>query len=140
MEYSPSWEAYSYSANQEFSTLCGTWSCLDWTLSWASWIQFSLSHPFSLRPVLIVSCHLNLGPQVVSSLQDFGAKFCTYFLFPSCTTNFILLRLIILIIFGKNTTYRAPHCAVFSSLFAAPSLLGPYILLGSTYCNSINLC
>jgi hypothetical protein len=63
------WKADSHSACQ--TTVCflyGTRRFITvftkarhWTLSWASWIQFAPSIPFSLRFILVLSSHLRLG-------------------------------------------------------------------------------
>jgi hypothetical protein len=45
--------------NQKFITVFT--KAHHWTLSWASWIQFALSIPISLRSSLMLSSHLSLG-------------------------------------------------------------------------------
>jgi hypothetical protein len=67
MELSPSWEAASRTANQEFPNIYGTrrfitvfTNALHWSLSWARWIQSISLHPTSLRSSLILSSHLHI--------------------------------------------------------------------------------
>jgi hypothetical protein len=68
MELSPSWEAASRTATQEFpNILCNPKvhyvfiRALHWSLSWARSIHSILSHPAFLRSILILSSHLRLG-------------------------------------------------------------------------------
>jgi len=63
------WKVDSYSACQRIATfLYGTWRVITiftkachWTLSWGSWIQFTLPIPVYLRSILMLSFHLCLG-------------------------------------------------------------------------------
>jgi hypothetical protein len=64
-----------------------------WTLSWANWIQSTLSHSISL----ILSFDLSLGFPVVSSLQAFQSEYCMHFSYVPC----MLLALSILHLFAS---------------------------------------
>jgi len=54
----------TYYGTRRFITVFTT--ARHWSLSWARWIQFILSHPIPLRFILISSCHL--GTRVLSGL------------------------------------------------------------------------
>jgi hypothetical protein len=79
MELSPSWEAASRAATQEFPNIYERFitlftRALHWFLSWVVSIQFITPHPVSLRSILILSSHLFL---VVSFLPAFPPKSST---------------------------------------------------------------
>jgi hypothetical protein len=66
MEQSP-WEANGRSLFKKFTAFYGTPSFITvftrtrhWSLSWATWIQFTPSHPIYLRSILILSSHVRL--------------------------------------------------------------------------------
>jgi hypothetical protein len=44
-----------------------------WSLSWVTWIQSELSHPVSLKYILILSSHVRVGlPSGKESIQEWG--------------------------------------------------------------------
>jgi len=68
---------------KKFSALCRTRRSItvflrsrSLSLSWARWIQSTISNPISLRYIWILSSHVHPDLQVVSSLQVFRPKFC----------------------------------------------------------------
>jgi len=67
--------------NQLVEVHCRVHACCHWSLSWASRIQFTSSHPISLRFILILSSYLHIGLPCGSSLQVFRRKFCMHFSF-----------------------------------------------------------
>jgi hypothetical protein len=81
-------------------------------------------HPISLRSILMLSFHQNLSVSSGLFLSGFPTKTLSAFLTPICATcpaaHFILHDLIILIIFGEECNYEAPHYAIFSSLLLLP--------------------
>jgi hypothetical protein len=110
---SPSWEAASRSATQEFPTFYGTrmfitvfTRALHWSLSWARSIQSIPPHPISLRLILILSSHLRLD--LLSDLfhSGFSTKILYAFLLSpmhaTCPAHLIVLDLVILIILGEE--------------------------------------
>jgi hypothetical protein len=73
-----------------------------WSLSWTGYINFTPSHPISLRFMLILSCHLRLGLTSCLFPSGFPNKilysFLTSTLRPTCPAH-LLLDFITLIIF-----------------------------------------
>jgi hypothetical protein len=96
---------------KKFIAFYGTWSFITvfigarhWYLSWVRWIQYTTSHPVSLRSIVILSCHQCLGLPNGLVPQVFRPKFCTHFSWhirAMCSAYFIFLDLIALIIFGE---------------------------------------
>jgi hypothetical protein len=79
---------------------------LHWSLSWATSIQSSPSHPISLRSILILPSHLHLGllSGLLSSIFPINILYA-FLLCPihaACPAHLILLILIILIILGED--------------------------------------
>jgi hypothetical protein len=85
-----------------------------WSLSWARWIQFTPSHPISLRSILLLSSHLRLGLPSGLFLSCFPTKIL-YAFHTSSLWNFI----------------QPP---------VTSSLLGPNILLNTLFSNILSLC
>jgi len=76
-----------------------------YSLLWDRWIQSKISHTITLRSILILSFHQCLGLLSDLFLSSLPTKILYAYLispiYAACPTNFILLDLIILIIFGK---------------------------------------
>jgi len=89
-----------------------------WFPSWIRRIQFTPSHPVSLRSFVILTSHLCL---------DLSSG-----LFPTGFPTKIYLV--------KCTCYEAPHYVIFSSLLPLSSLLDLYVLLSTLFSNTFNLC
>jgi hypothetical protein len=96
VELSASWGADSHLTSEGVPTFCGTLRFFimfartyHWSLSWAIWIQSTLSHSVSLWSVLILSCHLCLS--ILGSLspsdiwQEEKSEWTVKGDFPSCT-------------------------------------------------------
>lgn len=84
--------ASTWLANQELPVLFWNPICITaskrprhWTISWSSYIHFTLLHAFSLISVLVLSYLLRLG--LPSALYSFGScdSFCVPFLFVPWT-------------------------------------------------------
>jgi hypothetical protein len=110
-ELSPPWEAANYAAIQElpafyrtrrFITVCTR--ALHWSPSWARSIQFTPSHPISLRSILILSTHSRLGLPSHSFWLPTNILYAFLFSFirATCPAHLIFLDLIILIMFGEE--------------------------------------
>jgi hypothetical protein len=125
-------------------SLPGTQETATGSISRARWIQSALSHPVSLRPVLILSLHLRLGLPSGLVPSDFPSEiFYAFLIFPVCVTcraHRILHVLTTLIIFGAaRMLWNSSLC----SLPQSPStsfLLGPNILLSTLFSNTLSLC
>jgi hypothetical protein len=55
---------------------------LQWSLSWAKWIESIPSHPITLRSILILSTHLRLGLPSGLFASGFPTNILYAFLFP----------------------------------------------------------
>jgi hypothetical protein len=79
---------------------------LHWSLSWTSLIQSIPLHPVSLRPILILSCHLLLHLHSGLFPPGYPTKILYAFLFSfilaTHPSHLILLDLTILVIFGNE--------------------------------------
>lgn len=102
-----------------FSTSYGTWriitkftKALYWTLSQVKWIQFTLSHPTSLRNILLLFSHLCLVSQVVSSIPDQNSACISHI----WSTILNLLDLITQIIMDEEHKLLSSSYVIFSIL------------------------
>jgi hypothetical protein len=83
-----------------------------WVISWARWIQSTISYPKSQRCILILSSHLSLDPPA-GGLFPLGLpakSLYAFFISPirtTCPAHLILLGLRTLI-FGEETYYEGP--------------------------------
>jgi len=107
---------------------------------WATWIH--------TMPSQAVKFHFDIIPfysfHVVSSLKCFSGKIlCTFLIAPmlaTCPDHLILHNFITLIIDGEECkVWRSPLCN-FLHPPVTSSLLGPYILLRTSFSNTFNLC
>jgi hypothetical protein len=80
-----------------------------WSLSWARRIHSTLSHPISLRSILILSFHLPLGLSKSLFHSDIPTEIMYgFFICPvsaKCPVYLIILNLIILMIFGECISF-----------------------------------
>jgi hypothetical protein len=127
MKQSPSWKANSCSVR--FPAFCRTQRFISvvtgthhWSLSWARLNQFTSSCPVPLIYTVILFSHLLLYLPNGPFLQIFLPKLCMDFssVHVTCSTNLILLDLIIPILFGKEYNYGASHYAIFDRLLLLP--------------------
>jgi hypothetical protein len=92
---------------------------LHWSLSWARLIQSIPPQLISTRSILILSSYRCLKLMSGLSISGFPTKILYTFLFSAihaiCPANFSLLNFITL---AKNTSYEAPHYAVFSNILS----------------------
>jgi hypothetical protein len=129
MKLSPSWEAASRSATQEFPNIL--WNpkvhycvhkCLHWSRSWARWIQSIPSHPISLRSILIISTYLHLCLLSGVFRSCFPTKIVYAFLFyhmrDKFPSHFFSLDLIILITIGEEYKFWSFSLCTFSNLLS----------------------
>jgi hypothetical protein len=76
-----------------------------WSLPWARWIHSTLSHPISLRFIIILSSDLRPGLPSGLFPSGFPTKimyaFIIYPMHATCSTHLILLDMIALTIFGE---------------------------------------
>jgi hypothetical protein len=124
-----SWQAASPSTtivflnilqNLKFSTVFTR--SLQWSLSWASWIQCIQPHPIYLTPIFILS--YILSPCLPSSLfpSGFPTETLRTFLFSPCMLHAVSLTWAFWLHFTNSTCYEASHCAVSSNfLLLQPS-------------------
>jgi hypothetical protein len=113
------------------------------SLSWASPIQFSHPHPTSWRSIVMLSSHLRLG--LPSGLFPSGFPTKTLYtplpspIHATCHTHLILLDSITRTILGKEyRPFSSSLCNFLHSLVTS-SLLGPNILLGTLFSNTLSL-
>jgi hypothetical protein len=109
----------------------------DKPLSWATWIQSILSHPISLRFILILSSHPRFCLRSGLLYAGFRTKMrCVHIFTPIhavCPVHHILLELFILIIFGgEYKLCRSSLCSFLHSPITF-SLLIPNILSKSMF-------
>ena len=113
------------------------------SLTSASSVQSILSHPTSLRSILILSFHLNLGLPSGLFPSSFPTKILHTPLFSpisvTCPNHLIVIDFITLTIFSEQ--YRSLSSSLCSFLYSllTSSLLGPYILLNTLFSNTISL-
>jgi hypothetical protein len=84
-----------------------------WSQSWAKWIQFICSQPFSFWSIVILFPHLRLDLPSYLFSSNFLMKILYAFLISSMCATFpqpIHPHLV------KIANYEAPHCATFSCL------------------------
>lgn len=127
MKVSSSWKANSCSATQEIISIL--WKrkvqyCIQKnrptvSISWVRWIQPTLSHPVSLRWILILFCNLaQVFPEVSS--WCFLIKILYAFLsspLRACVFIFSSLILLCQQYLSRNKNYGAPNYANVSSIF-----------------------
>jgi len=116
MEQSTAWEANSSSASQEFP--CILWNLavhnhLPPVLCWDRCTQPMLSHPVSLRHIVMLPCHLWQGIPSCLFLLKHCVDFCSNCTCAICTARLILFDLIALIIFHD----RYQSCSSSQCLF-----------------------
>jgi len=115
-----------------------------WSLSWARWIQSTLSYQISLTSMPILSCHPLLG--LLSSL--FTSGFRTKILFTllnppmraTCTANLVLIDLVTRILFGEAYKLWSSSVCGFMQPPATSTLLRLNILLSTLFSNTLSLC
>jgi hypothetical protein len=130
MQQSP-WEASSRSGSQE--TPCLLWSpnfhyvfitARHWSLSWARWIQSTLSDSLPLRVIWMLSFDLQTYPPVRLLPSSFPTKILQAFLsIPVCATwlaHLIVLGLMIQIIICKSINTGVSHYPVFPVILLLP--------------------
>jgi hypothetical protein len=88
---------------------------LHWFLSYARSTQFISPHPIFLILNLLLFSHQRLDFPVVSFLQA-SLRIPLSPIRATRPAHLILLDLIILIILDEDTSYEAPHYAIFSDL------------------------
>jgi len=132
MAQSLPWIPDSCSAGQEISYLCGIrrfitvfTKAYNWTLSWAIFIQTTLSRPVSLRLILILSSHqrLRLPSDLFVSGLHFNGPYACYL---SLHSHYQLLQVTKLIISFRTSCYPS----------FLPSL-GPNVVLNTMFSNTV---
>jgi len=112
-----------------------------WYLQWARCTQSTTFHPTSIRPILILSSHLQLG--LLSGL--FPSRFLTktlyaFFITLMCAAypaHNIFLYLITPTPFGKvNRLWSSSLCSLLQ-LLTTSSIIGPNILLSILFSSSV---
>jgi hypothetical protein len=90
MERNPPWEANGHSDNEEIPAFYVTRRFIAvftraryWSQLWATWIQFTSSHPISPRSTLILSSHLRPGLQNGFFSSDLLTKILCTFIIPA---------------------------------------------------------
>ena len=112
------------------------------SLSWASQIQSIYPHPTSWRSVLILSTHLSLGLPIGLFPSGFPTKTLYITLSsPICATCPAHLNLLDFItrtiLGGEYKSFSSSLCNLFHSPVTS-SLLGPNILLNTTFSNTLS--
>jgi hypothetical protein len=107
-------------------------------LSWARWTQTFPPHSISLRPILILSTHLRLGPP--SSLFRFGFHtnipypFLFSYIRVTCPTHHILVLMILIIVDEEFTIWSSSLCRFLEPPLTS-SPIGLNILLSALFSN-----
>jgi hypothetical protein len=92
------------------------------TLSCKQCIQFTTSHPYSLRSLIILynnvlHSHLCLSSQ--NRFSFFPSKFLTHFIFSPCVSSFLFCALTVYYLVN-SVNYKAPHYENFSCFCLLP--------------------
>jgi hypothetical protein len=147
MEQSPSWEANSHSASQEFPRLL--WNLTVYYRVYNSpplvpiLSQMNPVHTFPhyLPYIQILSCHLHLGLPCCSCLHVFRPLY-VFFIPPMramCSTHLILFHLLVIILGEVYKLWSSSLCSLLHPP-ATSSFLSPNISLGTPFSSTLNLC
>ena len=111
--------------------------------TWASSVQFMPPHPTSWRSILLLSSHLRLGLSSVLVPSLFPDKTLYTSLLSTIRATFlahhILPGFITRTMWGEQHISLGPHCVVLLHSPVTSSLLGPNVLLNTSFSNTLIL-
>jgi hypothetical protein len=98
------------------------------SVSWATWIQYTSSHPISLRSIRLLSCLLHLGLPSGLFPLDFPAKIFYAFLMSPMrstrTSNFIFVILLLRLYVSVCTYIRKVTLTMCTTIWLSACMFG----------------